>query len=160
MNRSTAPRRAGLIALALAVTTVLAGCTNGGETPPEPTRSSADPSASSSAAPAPELVPEGDASENLPLFTQIVQGVTAGPDVGRSYVDALVAGGFDKASMQVTEDLTTVGNAAESIQFSVRWGEECLVGQVGPATGQPVTVVMSGLASGGCLVGNTRPIDW
>ena len=41
---------------------------------------------------------------------------------GRAYIDALVAAGFDKAAMQVTPDQTTVGNPAESIQFSVRWG--------------------------------------
>ncbi len=63
--------------------------------------------------------------------------------------------------MQVTQDLTTVGNPVESLQFSVRWGEdECLIGQVGPSTGEPVTVVVDQLAEGRCLVGNTRPIDW
>ncbi|WP_429978142.1 DUF6993 domain-containing protein [Microbacterium sp. NRRL B-14842] len=31
--------------------------------------------------------------------------------------------------MQLTPDQSTVGNPAESIQFSVRWGEEeCLIG--------------------------------
>ncbi len=62
--------------------------------------------------------------------------------------------------MQVTNDKTTVGNPAESIQFSVHWGGDCLVGQVGPATGAPVTVVLPALEGGGCLVGETRPIDW
>ncbi|MCC2029926.1 hypothetical protein KEC56_10430 [Microbacterium sp. YMB-B2] len=80
---------------------------------------------------------------------------------GRAYIDALVDAGFDKSAMQVTEDLTTVGNAAESIQFSVRWGDrQCLVGQVGPSTGEPVTMVMDQLAEGRCLVGRTRSIDW
>ena len=54
----------------------------------------------------------------------------------------------------------TVGNPAESIQFSVRWGDECLVGQVGPSTGDPVVAVMPGLATERCLIGDTRPIDW
>ncbi len=63
--------------------------------------------------------------------------------------------------MQVTQDQSTVGNAAESLQFSVRWGEEsCLIGQVGPSTGAAVTAVMPQLAEGRCLVGNTRAIDW
>lgn len=80
---------------------------------------------------------------------------------GRAYIDALVAAGFDRTAMQVTQDLTTVGNPVESLQFSVSWaGEECLVGQVGPSTGEPVTVVVDQLAEGRCLVGNTRPIDW
>ncbi len=80
---------------------------------------------------------------------------------GRAYIDALVAAGFDRSAMQVTQDVSTVGNPAESIQFSVRWGDdECLVGQVGPSTGQPVTVVLPQLAEGRCLVGETRAIDW
>lgn len=134
---------------------------------PEPAASSAPPSASASPAPVetptgPVLVPEGTAEENLPLFTEIVRGVWSGPDQvsGRAYIDALTAAGFDRTAMQVTEDTSTVGNPAESIQFAVRWGDECLIGQVGPATGEPVTVVMPGLQAGGCLIGNTRAIDW
>ena len=94
-------------------------------------------------------------------------GVTAriwGSDArgqGRAYIDALVQAGFAKQSMQVTSDLSTVGNPAESLQFSVAWGEdECLVGQVGPSTGEPVTVIVPQLAEGRCLIGSTRPIDW
>jgi hypothetical protein len=111
---------------------------------------------------APALKPDGTAADNLPYFASIVDGVWAGPDnvSGRAYVDALVAGGFDKAAMQVTNDESTVGNPAESIQFSVLWAGECLVGQVGPATGQPVSVVLPTVGSGGCLIGKTRPIDW
>jgi hypothetical protein len=92
----------------------------------------------------------------------VTAAVWASPEQvsGRAYIDALVAAGFDKSAMQVTPDETTVGNPAESIQFSVRWGEECLVGQVGPATGAPVAIVVPILAEGTCLVGETRPIDW
>lgn len=108
------------------------------------------------------IVPDGTAAENLPLFAEVTAAVWATPDQvsGRAYIDALVAAGFDKAAMQVTPDLTTVGNPAESIQFAVEWGQECLVGQVGPATGAPVTVVVPILAEGTCLIGETRPIDW
>ncbi len=118
-------------------------------------------SAPSEAAPA-ALVPEGSATDNLPVFTAVTGAVWASPEQvsGRAYIDALVSAGFDRAAMQVTYDQSTVGNPAESIQFSVRWGDECLVGQVGPATGAPVTVVVPVLAEGTCLVGETRPIDW
>ena len=75
-------------------------------------------------------------------------------------VDALAGAGFDKGAMQVTPDESTIGNAAESIEFSVRLGADCLVGQVGPSIGNPVTTVLPGLSSGGCLIGQTRPIDW
>lgn len=108
------------------------------------------------------LVPDGTADENLPLFSAVVAGVWATPQqvTGQAYVDALVAAGFDKSAMQLTPDQSTVGNPAESIQFSVRWGQDCLVGQVGPSTGAPVTVVLPALGEGTCLVGDTRPIDW
>lgn len=141
---------------------------------PQPTDSPA-PSTAASSAPAPgataeatepaapALVPDGTAADNLPLFAAVTAQVWASEQraQGRAYVDALVAAGFDKAAMQVTADETTVGNPVESLQFSVRWGEtECLIGQVGPSTGQPVTTVTDQLAEGRCLIGATRPIDW
>jgi Domain of unknown function (DUF6993) len=154
------------VGLALA----LAGCSAPGATGPvTPTPSSSVPPAESPSsspspteAPAPTLVADGTAEENLPLFSTVVAGVWATPQqvTGQAYVDALVAAGFDRGAMQLTPDQSTVGNPAESIQFSVRWGAECLIGQVGPATGAPVTVVVPALAEGTCLIGDTRPIDW
>lgn len=148
---------------------VLAGCSAAEPIPTPPSTSistdvapSAAPSPSATAAPTAELVPDGTAADNLPLFSAVTAAVwaTAEQGAGRAYVDALTAAGFDKTAMQVTYDESTVGNPAESIQFSVRWDDECLVGQVGPATGVPVTVVVPVLAEGTCLVGDTRPIDW
>lgn len=161
MTRTPAYHRLGIAALSVVVVTMLAGCTDTAQPVPPPTSAPPTPTASETVQ-APAFAPQGSAADNLPVFTQVVQTVAGSPDAvsGRAYIDALVGVGFDKAAMQVTEDESTVGNPAESIQFSVRWGEECLVGQVGPATGAPVTTVMSGLASGGCLVGATRPIDW
>ena len=40
----------------------------------------------------------------------------------QAMADALIAAGFDHDAMQVTHDLTTVGNPVESLLFSVRWG--------------------------------------
>lgn len=152
--------------MAILLAGALTACTP--ETTPDATPSptiTATPDQSGAApmpAPEPTLVPDGTAADNLPLFTSVTAAVWESSDraAGRAYVDALNAAGFDKAVMQVTEDQTTVGNPAESIQFAVRWGDECLIGQVGPATGTPVTVVMPVLAEGTCLVGETRPIDW
>ncbi len=157
-----------MAAVVLAV--ALTACTPGSpeETPaptvtesdgPQPT---ADVSAAPTAEPEPTLVPEGTATDNQPLFASVTAAVWASESrvQGRAYIDALTAAGFDKSAMQVTEDETTVGNPAESIQFSVRWGDECLIGQVGPATGDPVTAVVPVLAEGTCLVGATRLIDW
>ena len=132
-------------------------------TPPSPSQSASTPMPTpTSADGAPVLRPDGTAEDNLPLFASVVAAVWATPQQvqGRAYIDALVAAGFDKAAMEVTNDQSTVGNPAESIQFSVQWADSCLMGQVGPATGEPVAVVMPALPTGGCLIGKTRPIDW
>lgn len=142
----------------------LAACSPDSSEPSAPPSAQAEPTPSGSPAPdAPVFFADGTAEDNLPIFTMITEQIWASDEsgAGRAYVDALVAAGFDKATMQVTQDLTTVGNAVESLQFSIRWGEDqCLVGQVGPSTGQPVAMVLDQLAEGRCLVGNTRPIDW
>jgi len=139
---------------------VLAGCAPEPTATPTPTATAtADPTPSA----APALVPDGSAEDNLPVFTAVAEQVwgTEQRGEGRAYVDGLVTAGFDREAMQLTPDQSTVGNPAESIQFSVRWGEEeCLIGQVGPSTGAVVTTVMPQLAGGRCLVGATRPIDW
>lgn len=155
-------RAAGVLAVTAAAALLLSGCT---PTPaPSPSASvSASPDAESTSPAAPALVPEGTADDNLPVFTATAESIWATEQrgSGRAYIDALIGAGFDREAMQVTQDQTTVGNPAESLQFSVRWGDdECLVGQVGPSTGQVVTTVMPQLAEGRCLVGTTRPIDW
>lgn len=154
------------LAAVTAVTTIafsLAACTPGDEPTPTITATASPSQTPAPPAEAPVFHPDGTAEDNLELFAAVTAQVWAasGSSSGRAYIDALVDAGFDKATMQVTQDLSTVGNAVESMQFSVRWGEtSCLVGQVGPSTGDPVTQVMDQLAEGRCLVGNTRPIDW
>jgi hypothetical protein len=158
-------RRPVVVVLALSLGAVLSGCAQPSPDPAPSTAAPSTPAVSPTPTPTstePVLVPDGTAEDNLPLFTHVVETVWASADQvsGRAYIDALVAAGFDKSAMQVTNDLTTIGDPAESIQFSVLWGDECLIGQVGPATGEPVAVVIPALAEGGCLIGNTRPIDW
>ena len=60
--------------------------------------------------------------------------------------------------MQVTADTTSIGREADTVQFSVLWGDDCLVGQTG-ATGF-ASEVAPVLGTGTCLVGTTRTIDW
>ena len=161
MLRSVLPSRAAALVLVAGVSAaVLAGCAPEPSATPTPAATAtADPTPSA----APALVPDGSAEDNLPVFTAVAEQVwgTEQRGEGRAYVDGLVAAGFDRDAMQLTPDQSTVGNPAESIQFSVRWGEqECLIGQVGPSTGAVVTTVMPQLAGGRCLVGATRPIDW
>ena len=68
--------------------------------------------------------------------------------------------GFEKAAMQVTADETTLGDPADSVQFAVLFQDECLVGQYGPSSGGYHGAVRPALGTGGCLIGQTRPIDW
>lgn len=143
----------------------LAACAPEPEPAPTATTSPAPGTAAPTASPEadPVLVPDGSAEDNLPLFARIVDEVWQSERraEGRAYIDALAAAGFDTSAMQVTRDESTVGNPAESILFSVRWADECLIGQVGPETGEPVTSVQETLgADRVCLLGETRPIDW
>ncbi|MGN8025967.1 DUF6993 domain-containing protein [Microbacterium sp. 22242] len=165
-------RRAGLLASfvpAVLLVVVLTGCAPGAatSTAPSPSGSTATPSSPAAPAPtgsapsAPSLHPDGSAKDNLPYFTAIVAKVWASGEraSNRAYIDAMAAAGFARADMQMTADTTTVDNPAESFQFSVRWGStECLVGQVGPSTGDPVTAVLPQLAGGRCLIGSTPPV--
>lgn len=149
----------------VSVLVVLAGCTpisapTAPTTTAPPTRT---PKPTPTLSAPGELSQARTAEQALPFFTDTVLSVWGADakDQGRAYVDALTAAGFDKTAMEVTEDETAVvGLPADSIQFSVRWGDECLVGQVGPAIGDPVIAILPGLATGGCLLGQTRPIDW
>lgn len=145
---------------------MIAGCA-ADDSAPSPTSTDAVPTASATATPSPTPAEpvfdaDGTAEDNLPVFALVIDEIWASEARadGREYIDALTAVGFDKSAMEVTEDYSTVGNRAESIQFSVLWGEDCLVGQVGPATGDPVAVIVPALAEGTCLIGDTRDIDW
>lgn len=165
VRRSARPRfprlRLVLASAVLAGSAALAGCVP--DATPEPTAEPA-PSASASASPspvpeAPELVAGGSAEDNLAYFDAVNESLLAGAPTpgGRPIVDNLVAAGFDRAAMQVTPDTTAIGGEVDSVQFSVRVGDQCLLGQssdsgyvgtVGPAVGDS------------CLLGVTRTIDW
>ncbi|HSP74739.1 MAG TPA: hypothetical protein VLO31_00810 [Cryobacterium sp.] len=168
-DRETRSRRTGIrfgrtgsaLLLGLAVGVSLAACSAAPVATP-PATASATPTPSATAAPAPVLQPEKDAAANLAYFDSVATAVVAadGAAGGQAFVDALVAAGFDKAQMEVTFDRTNIDLAADSIQFSVRFNGECLIGQNGPATGGYHSTVTTILASGTCLVGATRQIDW
>ena len=87
----------------------------------------------------------------------IAAGGGANPG-GRAFIDALVAAGFDKGSMEVTPDETAIALDADNVQFSVKLGEDCLVGQYGNVGYQ--STVLPVLASGRCMIGITRTINW
>jgi hypothetical protein len=150
--------------VAVVVGLTLSGCVGGGTGGSgSPSASAAPTPSATSTAPAKiELHSTGSARDNLPFFDQVNRAtLAANPNaVGRDFIDALVAAGFDKHSMQVTVDTTTIGLKANSIQFSVRMGDTCLIGQNGADAGGYNSQVTPALATGACLIGQTRPIDW
>lgn len=139
----------------------LAACTSPA---PQPTATAEPTAPSESPAPVepPALNPDGTAADNLAYFDSIARSVLdAAPEAGgEAFINALVAGGFVKADMEVGFDRTSVDLAADSVQWSVRFNGECLIGQFGPASGGYHSIVTPILTTGSCLIGTTRPIDW
>ncbi|MDN4596394.1 DUF6993 domain-containing protein [Leifsonia virtsii] len=163
LARVTAGPAAAAAAVLLAF--ALTGCVGGTTSTASPTgsaTSSATATPTPSAPAAIALVPGGTAQQNLPYFDQVNRATLAAkPDAqGRDFIDALVAAGFSKADMQVTVDTTTIGLKANSIQFSVKLGDTCLIGQNGADAGGYNSMVTPVLSTGSCLIGQTRPIDW
>lgn len=155
-RRSTA---GASIALVTAATLVLAGCVSG--TSPTPSPSPSVPVApSATPAAEPTLEPAGTAEDNLAYFDLVNQRFLEPNPVpgGRPIIDNLVAAGFDRTAMQVTPDTTAIGRAVDSVQFSVRIGDVCLVGQTSAAG--YVGIVGPPVSATSCLAGITRPIDW
>ena len=139
---------------------LVAGCTPVDESPAPTDTASSAPTATPTPEPDPELVEGGTAGQNRPFFEFILEGMLASNPVptSRIVVDALVTAGFDEAAMQVTTDLTPVGERADSILVSVLIGEQCLIGQI---IGDEVTSQLTDvLGTGRCLIGRTVSIDW
>ena len=148
-----------LVTVLALVTTALAGCV---AAVPTPTRSAAaSPTSSASPTPdAPTINLVGTAGQNQAYFDAVNQKlIDAGGDLsGRPFIDNLVKAGYPKVVMELTPDRTAVNLAADNIQFSIRFGGTCLIGQYGNV-GYSSTVTKV-LGTGRCLVGTTRPIDW
>lgn len=160
---SSAASAVALAAVAASLAVVLSGCTGSAAPSASPSATTTPTAAPTSTAPAAvAYVPGGTAQQNLPYFDKVNHAtLAANPNAqGRDFIDALVAAGFPKADMQVTVDTTTIGLKANSIQFSVKLGDTCLIGQNGADAGGYWSMVAPVLSTGNCLVGQTRPIDW
>jgi hypothetical protein len=147
----------------MTVTAALAACTPARDSPT--VGAPVGGGATGGALPAPSSTAStaspGAVERELTRFDAVNRRTLAGTPAagGRAFVDGLVAAGYEKADMQVTEDSTTIGLPVPSVQFSVLWRGVCLIGQHGPrsggyhgVTGEPV--------DGRCLIGRTRAIDW
>jgi hypothetical protein len=157
----------GAVALALCTVAVLllAGCVQSPPKAAPPTVTvTPSPTPSSTASAIPTYDANGTASDNLAYFNKVgkalfssSQGAAASTQ-GELIVNWFVDHGFDKSNMEVTPDKTSIGLAAWNIDFSVRFGKTCILGQAGNVGFQSSVVPV--LATGKCLVGQTRPITW
>jgi hypothetical protein len=154
------PLRAGLaVGIVAVAVAVLTGCVPAAPAATQSASTSPTPS-SSATADAPTIDLTGTANQNRAYFDAVNEKfIAAGVDLsGRPFIDNLVKAGYPKVDMEVTPDRTSVNLAADNIQFSIRFGTTCLIGQYGNV-GYASTVTTM-LSTGRCLVGITRPIDW
>ena len=151
---------AGLLVLALVLGVVLVGCTTPAPSVSATSSTSASPRATATPAPVASFLSGGTALANNPWFDAVnTKLFAAGASAnGRAIIDSLVTAGFDKAAMQVTPDKTSINGEVDSILFSVKIGDSCLLGQHGG--GAYTSAVEAALKSGLCLIGKTRSIDW
>jgi hypothetical protein len=162
MGAARGMRKATLVATALVSALVLASCVQGAPTPVPtytPTTSST-PTATPTPEPAPTFVPSGTAQQNYEYFKHTVSLFHSANRMAdsRRNIDNLVAAGFAKADMEVTPDQTAIGYDVDSILYSVKIGDQCLIAQVFPF--EFTTDIAPVLGTGRCLIGQTMPIDW
>ncbi len=111
--------------------------------------------------PQPDFVVDGTAIDNKDLFDWALgkASLLPGKDPGKTMLNALVEVGFAKGSMQLTPSKSGTGAPADQVVISVQIGSSCLIGQRMLDMSYSSTVE-SALGSGGCLIGETREIDW
>lgn len=116
------------------------------------------------ATPTPEavFVPDGGAEENKAYFDKTLQDLLeANPDAGsHEMVNALTDAGFDKSTMEVTPDKTSVDLDAAFVVVSVKMPDNmCLIGQTG-THGYASMVAEPMKSTDTCLIGKNQEIDW
>jgi hypothetical protein len=145
------------VALSVVLGAGLTGCISA--PPPMPTPTPVTPSPGATGPVEPQIDLAGTAAQNQAYFDLVNSAtVRAGGRDGRAFIDALVAAGYSKESMEVTPDRTSINAQADNYQFSILLNGTCLIGQYGSAGYASVAGPV--LADGHCLVGETRPIDW
>jgi hypothetical protein len=155
-------RIAAMTAAATQLAFALAVCVQAPKTAPTPLPLPTSPSATPSNTPAPVATfnPDGSAEANLAYFDKVGHALLDHDESanGETIVNWFVAHGFNKKAMEITPDKTSIGLQAWNIEFSVDMNGTCLIGQAGnvkfQSTAQPL------LATGKCLIGQTRTINW
>ncbi|TCL84470.1 MULTISPECIES: hypothetical protein [unclassified Rathayibacter] len=158
------PSRSGARAVTVlaVVTAVLSGCALG----LPPIDGSAPPS------PAPSAVPSVDGpGQAVPLDLEAFDAINSASVAsisdpsGADLTRALIAGGVDRAGLEVTADITTADKRADAVFVAVRVGGSCLVGQyrhkASGEDGDPryLGAVVAPLSTGRCLIGDLVPVE-
>lgn len=154
------PALAAALALASAAV-VLAACTTTGGPASPTTPSSAptvDPGVNSLPTAEPTLHPGGTAEQNKQYWDATIERYVSlvGIGTGDTLTSHLRDAGFDLSTVEMTYDVTAAGYAPESIEVSVRFGDECLLADV--RNGGWATSIGPVLGTGKCLIGSTRPV--
>lgn len=159
---SRAVRCSAIAAAATAAVFLLAGCAQVSPAPAMSMSASAGmvASASPTDAAAPAYLTDGSAVDNEPFFDLVNNRLFAANASanGQEIIENLAKSGFRKADMQLTPDRTVGNLEADSVLYSVKIGQFCLLGQYGSETFS--SVVEPILTNGACLVGVTRAIDF
>lgn len=142
-----------------AVMIALSACS--GSAPTAPTSDGSVPSAQAetpSESPAATGPEPGSAEALLARFQAALTEADAASDApdGDSVVEALVAAGFDRSTIERTSDVDSVGGAVTLLEVAVQTSDACLIGQVGDGT--PTSMIAPVLGTGRCLVGATVPV--
>lgn len=140
---------------ALAIAAALTACAPGPTTPNETGAATSTPTV------APTFVPGGGAADNRDYFDATLQGVLAQNEKASAVelVDALVAAGFDKASIEFTRDETAIGLEADFIIVATRMPDgQCLIG-MRAARGYS-SEESAPASTGNCLMGDPARVDW
>ena len=144
------------LVVALVALAALAGCSSPQAVTPTPTTATSTPTAEPTKT---GLDPDATAADTLAFFDSIVAPLEAGGGLpkGNDVIDALEDAGFDRTLMELTPDKTAIGLDADSIEFSVKQNDACIVGQFGSFGYR--SAVLPLLDAGTCLVGATKDID-
>jgi hypothetical protein len=134
------------MALALVVSVGLTGCTVEPQTAPVPL-ASIEPEFS--------FFPTGSASQNLPIFQNILEVTGAGKsghDLSTS-IALLVETGFEIEDMTHTPVTSKIGEPADSVSLAIAFNDECLIAQFSSSW---LTTTVTEPTVSGCLIGDVE----
>jgi hypothetical protein len=134
------------IGLALVAGIALTGCTFTPE-PPSETSASVEPQFS--------FFPTGSASQNLPIFQNILEVTGAGKpghDLSTS-IALLVETGFEIEEMTHTPVNSKIGEPADSVSLAIAFNDECLMAQFSSSW---LTTAVTEPTVSGCLIGDVE----